>query len=145
MNTCSPVFKWWHRNGMSTWCHKKTYKWKKWQGLIIFYFSHFSGTEADTRRLTPFNVWPWNIILGLTWSMILTRSSGAVMVRDTAPAIPPATRCRHHIPDNCSFLVNSGGTVMLSPMSIIYVVEKKLRRSLQNAVTGTSSVHYDAQ
>ena len=55
-----------------------------------------------------------------TWNMILILSSGAVHVLDTAPARPPATRWRHHMPVLRSLLVNSGGTVSESPMSIIW-------------------------
>lgn len=49
----------------------------------------------------------------------LSRSSGAVQVLETAPAAPPATRCRHHIPVSFSSAVNSSGTTKLSPTSKI--------------------------
>lgn len=61
------------------------------------------------------------LLTQLTCSIIFNLSNGAVQVRDTAPAIPPATKWRHHIPVAFSFLVNSGGQVMSSPMSIIYI------------------------
>lgn len=51
--------------------------------------------------------------------MTLSLSSGAVQVRETAPAPPPATRCLHHIPVCFSSMVNSSGTIKLSPTSII--------------------------
>lgn len=50
----------------------------------------------------------------------LSLSRGAVHVRDTAPAPPPATRCRHHIPVFFSSAVNSSGTNKLSPTSKIW-------------------------
>ena len=49
--------------------------------------------------------------------MIFSRSRGAVQVRETAPAIPPATRCRHHIPVIRSCSLKSSGTPMSSPKS----------------------------
>lgn len=49
----------------------------------------------------------------------LSLSSGAVQVRDTAPAPPPATRCRHNMPVCFSSAVNSSGTIKLSPTSKI--------------------------
>ena len=51
----------------------------------------------------------------------LSRSNGAVQVRDTAPAAPPATRFRHQSPDLSSPSVKSSGTVAGSPISIICV------------------------
>jgi len=57
----------------------------------------------------------------VTWSMTLSRSSGAVLVRDTAPATPPASRWLHDTPNTLPFrLGKSGGHVSCSPMSIIY-------------------------
>ena len=54
--------------------------------------------------------------------MTLSRSSGAVLVRDTAPAMPPATRWLHDTPNTLPFrLGKSGGHVSCSPMSIIYL------------------------
>lgn len=57
----------------------------------------------------------------------LSLSSGAVQVRDTAPAPPPATRCRHHIPVFFSSAVNSSGTIILSPTSKIYGVNRGIQ------------------
>lgn len=51
--------------------------------------------------------------------MTLSLSSGAVQVRETAPAPPPATRCLHHIPVCFSSMVKSSGTIKFSPTSII--------------------------
>lgn len=47
------------------------------------------------------------------------RSSGAVPVRDTDPAIAPAIRCLHATPDCFSSSVKSSGTTRFSPMSNI--------------------------
>lgn len=55
----------------------------------------------------------------LTCMRTFKRSKGAVHVLDTAPAPPPATRCRHHIPVCLSSTVNSSGTVRFSPTSKI--------------------------
>lgn len=44
-------------------------------------------------------------------------SSGAVPVRDTAPAMAPAVSCFHHTPVVFSSSVNSSGMVRLSPIS----------------------------
>ena len=52
-----------------------------------------------------------------TMMKTLSRSSGAVQVRDMAPATPPANRWRHHIPDFISTSVKSSGTSESSPMS----------------------------
>ena len=38
----------------------------------------------------------------LTCKKTLIRSSGAVAVRETTPARPPATKCLHHIPETIS-------------------------------------------
>lgn len=51
--------------------------------------------------------------------MTLSLSRGAVQVRETAPAPPPATRCLHHIPVCFSSIVKSSGTIKFSPTSII--------------------------
>lgn len=48
-----------------------------------------------------------------------SRSRGAVPVRDTAPAIAPATSCLQTRPARLSFSENSSGTVRCSPMSNI--------------------------
>ena len=53
------------------------------------------------------------------------RSSGAVPVRDTAPAMAPADSCFHHIPVVFSSSVNSSGMVRLSPMSRTYEEESE--------------------
>jgi len=54
--------------------------------------------------------------------MTLSRSSGAVLVRDTAPAMPPAMRWLHDTPNMLPFCFGkSGGHVNCSPMSIIYL------------------------
>ena len=55
-----------------------------------------------------------------TCNNIFNLSRGAVAVLDTAPAVPPDTRWRHHIPVCISFSVKSSGTIVLSPISIIY-------------------------
>lgn len=47
-------------------------------------------------------------------------SSGAVPVRDTAPAMAPADSCFHHRPLVFSSSVNSSGIARLSPMSSTY-------------------------
>lgn len=47
-------------------------------------------------------------------------SSGAVPVRDTAPAMAPADSCFHHRPLVFSSSVNSSGIERLSPMSSTY-------------------------
>lgn len=57
--------------------------------------------------------------LVLTCKRTFNLSNGAVHVRDTAPAPPPATRCRHHMPVCSSFSVKSSGTRLFSPMSMI--------------------------
>lgn len=59
-------------------------------------------------------------VLCITCMSTLSLSNGAVQVRDTAPAPPPATRCRHHIPVFFSSAVNSSGTNRLSPTSKIW-------------------------
>ena len=61
----------------------------------------------------------------LTCNNIFNLSRGAVAVLDTAPAVPPETRWRHHIPVCISFSVKSSGTIVLSPISIIYRGKKK--------------------
>jgi len=50
----------------------------------------------------------------------LSRSSGAVQVRDMAPAAAPATRWRHQTPVRSSVSVKSSGTVAGSPTSIYH-------------------------
>lgn len=59
-------------------------------------------------------------VLCFTCMRTLSLSSGAVQVRETAPAPPPATRCLHHIPVCFSSAVNSSGTIKLSPTSKIW-------------------------
>lgn len=65
--------------------------------------------------------WQATLILVKVFTCMRTlrRSRGAVQVRDTAPAPPPATRWRHHIPVFFSSAVNSSGTIKLSPTSNI--------------------------
>lgn len=53
-------------------------------------------------------------------------SSGAVPVRDTAPAMAPADSCLHHRPLVFSSSVNSSGIVRLSPMSSTYSTQHSL-------------------
>ena len=48
------------------------------------------------------------------------RSSGAVPVRDTAPAMAPADSCFHQMPVVFSSSVNSSGMARLSPISRTY-------------------------
>ncbi|KAG9335368.1 hypothetical protein JZ751_005290 [Albula glossodonta] len=56
------------------------------------------------------------------WGQAPVEPSGPLCpdyVRDTAPAPPPATSWRHHIPVFLSSAVNSSGTIKLSPTSNI--------------------------
>lgn len=62
----------------------------------------------------------------LTCMSTLSRSKGAVNVRDTAPAPPPATRCLHHIPVSFSSVVKSSGTIRFSPTSKSYREQKDI-------------------
>lgn len=52
-----------------------------------------------------------------TCRITLRRSSGAVEVRETAPASAPASKCRHQRPVSISVCVKSSGTFRSSPMS----------------------------
>lgn len=73
-----------------------------------------------------------------TWRKTFRRSKGAVPVRDTAPAIAPATSCLHTTPDRRSFSENSSGTVSCSPMSNIwnmYIINSIDSWSLQSKIS----------
>uniref|UniRef100_A0A1L8D7U3 Uncharacterized protein n=1 Tax=Nyssomyia neivai TaxID=330878 RepID=A0A1L8D7U3_9DIPT len=54
-------------------------------------------------------------------------SNGAVHVLETAPAMPPAAKCLHHMPVCISLCVKSSGTLRSSPMS-----RYRSRRSFRN-------------
>lgn len=89
----------------------------------------FSSSLPSVQLIYNVNVPLWELAVKIcphSWAVLcvtcmstLSLSSGAVHVRDTAPAPPPATRCRHHIPVCFSSAVNSSGTIKLSPTSKI--------------------------
>lgn len=59
-------------------------------------------------------------------------SSGAVPVRDTAPAMAPADSCFHHRPLIFSSSVNSSGIARLSPMSSTYSTQHSTSTNIKN-------------
>lgn len=85
-------------------------------GLPFPFFSSSSPSPwSELPQHYQCNSW----VILFTCMNTLSLSSGAVQVRDTAPAPAPATRCRHNIPFFFSSAVNSSGTNRLSPTSKI--------------------------
>lgn len=81
-------------------------------------------------------------IFRLTCMKTFILSSGAVPVRDTAPAMAPADSCFHHRPVVFSSSVNSSGMARLSPMSSTYtqtqsiLFKSKSKRRFKYSVEG---------
>lgn len=93
------------------------------RGDVSLYIERLAAAQTGLHTLTCRN----------TFSL----SNGAVHVRETAPAMPPAAKCRHHFPVCISFGVKSSGTFMSSPMSRYWVNKINTKKTRVNKNTNT--------